>query len=243
MPSPGGARSSVPEMPSIDQAKPEQVARAAKTDPIIVLVDPTAQPTKEGKLPLAVYRARAAKQPVFAQDRSYRLKKGETLNTVARKFRVTTKALLVANGAASPSALRAGSVVKVPGTFDVMVDNKRLAFDVTPRVENGLPIAPFRQIFEHSGGVVVWYPETREVRAAKDDREVKLKIGNREALVNQVIVVMDREPYIDSGRTMVPISFMEKAREAVVRRHTETGRARRASLAGPCRSPASSSGR
>ncbi len=93
------------------------------------------------------------------------------------------------------------------------MNNERVAFDVSPRIENGLPIAPFRQIFEHSGGVVVWYADTKEVRGSSDKTEIMLKIGSKEALVNKMVMVMDREAFIDNGRTVVPINFMEKSLE------------------------------
>jgi hypothetical protein len=118
---------------------------------------------------------------------------------------------MVANGITEPRAMRAGSIMRLPGTFDVVLNDRRVAFDVNPRIEGGIALAPFRQIFEHAGGVVVWDQNAKEVQAALDLKEIKLKIGSNEALVNQVIVVMDREAFIDSGRTIVPISFMEKA--------------------------------
>ncbi|MGV3724223.1 MAG: stalk domain-containing protein [Actinomycetota bacterium] len=146
-------------------------------------------------------------------DRKHRLTKGETLHQVARKYGVTVRSVLVANGLADGRGLRSGSILKVPGSFDVVVNNKRVAFDVPPRIENGLPITPFRQIMEYAGGVVVWDAEKQEVNAANDQSAIKIKIGSNEALVNQTVIVMDREAFLDSGRTMVPISFMEKALE------------------------------
>lgn len=181
---------------------------APRVEPIFVVVDKGAE--KNGKVSAEVFRLSevAPKQPT---DRSYQVKRGDTLDAVAKKFKVTPKAIMVANGITSPNRLRAGSVIKVPGTFDLVLNDQRVAFDVSPRIENGLPLAPFRQIFEHAGGVVVWNPESQEVRAANDSKDVKLKIGSKEAVVNQVVVVMDREAFLDSGRTIVPISFMEKA--------------------------------
>lgn len=146
-------------------------------------------------------------------DRKHRLAKGETLHTVARKYGVTVRSVQVANGLADGRGLRSGSILKVPGSFDVVVNNKRVAFDVPPRIENGLPITPFRQIMEYAGGVVVWDAEKQEVNAANEQSAIKIKIGSKEALVNQTVIVMDREAFLDSGRTMVPISFMEKALE------------------------------
>lgn len=203
-PSPGASRA------RHRSERPARAPVAPSPQPLIAVVDPKARPDQPGKLPVKLYRP-LPEGTALPRDRSYRVHRGETLAAIARKFRVTPKSLLVANGMTSARAIRAGSIVRVPGTFDIVLGDRRVAFDVTPRIENGLALAPFRQIFEHAGGVVVWYPESREVRAANDTTEVKLHVGSKEALVNKMIVVMDREAFLDSGRTMVPVSFMEKA--------------------------------
>jgi LysM repeat protein len=196
-------------------AAKKPAAKPKSTDKLVMVVNPNATPDADGKLPVQVYKLnpRAPATKRLPKDRSYRVQSGESLAGVAKKFRVTSKSIMVANGLTGRSAVHSGSVIKIPGTFDVVMNDKRVAFDVTPRVENGLPLAPFRQIFEYAGGVVVWYPETQEVRAANDRTEIKLQIGSKDAKVNQVVVVMDRAAFLDSGRTIVPISFMEKAME------------------------------
>jgi LysM repeat protein len=214
MPSPDGMRTSVPAAP---------VAKAPQGDPVIVVVDPSAKPDSNGKVRATVYRPRRTPQTVAPKDRTYRLKRGETLATVAKRFGVTEKSIRLANAITRPSTLRTGEVVRIPGSFDVMVNNQRVAFDVNPRVEGGIPLAPFRQIFEHAGGSVVYFPDSREVTATSEQKEIKLKIGSKEALVNQVIVVMQREAFIDGGRTIVPISFMEKALDLQAEYDTKSG--------------------
>jgi LysM repeat protein len=206
-------------------ARPARVARAAAPDPLIVaVVDPDATPNQAGRVPVKLYRPKpAALKPVAPKDRSYRTQRGDTIASVARKFRVSPRSIMVANGMTGGSSLRSGSVIKVPGTFDVVLNDSRVAFDVNPRVENGLSLAPFRQMFEHAGGVVVWYPDQQEVRAANPQKEVRLQIGSKEAKVNQVVVVMDREAFIDSGRTIVPVSFMEKALDLKAEYDVKTG--------------------
>jgi LysM repeat protein len=173
-------------------------------EPMVAVVNPQARPNRDGKIPVALYRA------PLPRDRDYRFKPGDTLRGVAHRFKVSPRSILVANALTSSRSIRPGRRIRVPGTFDVMVDNRRVAFDVTPRVESGLALAPFRQIFEHAGGLVVYYPTDQMVRAANERTEVKLKIGSKEAIVDQLVVVMDREAFIESGRTLVPISFMER---------------------------------
>ena len=111
----------------------------------------------------------------------------------------------------------------IPGTFNVAMNDGPVGFDVSPRVERGLPIAPFRQIFEHAGGVVVYYPESRSLTARKPEKEIQVKIGSKEALVNQAVVIMDRAAFVDSGRTMLPMRFITEALDMKAEYDPKTG--------------------
>lgn len=112
------------------------------------------------------------------------------------------------------------------GSFDVAFDNSRIAFDVLPRVEHGLPLAPFRQIFEHTGGTLEWFGKAKVVRAVNDKREIEIHVGNREAKVNNQSVTMEATPYIDRGRTIVPLSFIRDALDVEVQFDAKTGHLR-----------------
>ena len=175
--------------------------------PIVVVVDKARKPDARGRVPVQIWRLNTRRP----RDRTHRLQRGEDLGAVARKFGVTRRSLQVANALPAGRPARAGSMLKIPGSFQVVVNNRRVGFDVPPRVEQGVALAPFRQIFEHAGGIVVWSPSNREVQANRGDTDLKLQIGSREAVLNQVIVVMEREAFLDHGRAIVPLSFMEKA--------------------------------
>jgi hypothetical protein len=108
--------------------------------------------------------------------------------------------------------------------LQVAFNGQRIAFDVQPRVEAGLPIAPFRQIFEHTGGQVMWVPQTRVVRAVNADREVVITVGAKQARVNGESVSMARPAFIERGRTIVPLSFVGKALDVNVKYDPATGR-------------------
>lgn len=108
-------------------------------------------------------------------------------------------------------------------TFDVAFDNTQIAFDVPPRIENGLPLAPFRAIFEHSGGTVKWYGESKTVRAINNSKEIEIHIGDNEATVNNQKVKLAAKAYIDRGRTIVPLSFVRDAMDVKVSYDAHTG--------------------
>lgn len=175
-----------------------------------------------GRVTLPVFVARPVPDSP-ERHRVYRVRRGDHLPEIAQHYRVTPQSILVANGLMDASALRPGRKLVIPGTFDLVVDNHRIEFDVNPRFEKGLAVAPFRQIFEHAGGVVVYYPGDRTVKAARPDKEVRLQIGSKEAHVNGAVVIMERAASLDSGRTLVPVRFMTEALDMVAEYDVKTG--------------------
>jgi hypothetical protein len=122
---------------------------------------------------------------------------------------------------AGPSA-RMGRV----HSFQIAFDNTRIAFDVQPRIQRGLPLAPFRQIFEHTGGTIQWFNQSKTLRAFNSDREIEFKIGDDEAKVNNQMVKMEAKTYLEKGRTIVPLSFVRDALNVNVSYDATTGHLR-----------------
>ncbi len=116
-----------------------------------------------------------------------------------------------------------GSKVNFSGTFDVFLDGELVAFDVAPRVVDGVPISPFRHLFEGYGGKVKWSNDSKEVEGMSDDLKVWFRIGDPAAMVNGSTMVMESAPYILSGRSMVPLSFMSEALKVNVQFDANTG--------------------
>jgi hypothetical protein len=108
--------------------------------------------------------------------------------------------------------------------ISVAFDGVQIAFDVQPRIENGLPLAPFRQIFEHTGGTVTWAHQAKTVRAVNAEREVVFKVGSQTGRVNGETVRLDRKATIENGRAIVPLSFVGSALEVDIDFDPATGR-------------------
>ncbi|CEK15695.1 copper amine oxidase family protein [Chthonomonas calidirosea] len=119
--------------------------------------------------------------------------------------------------------LGTGTTVHRARTLQIAFDNQLIAFDVPPRVVNGMPLAPFRQIFEHTGGTVEWYAHSKTVRAINTSREIEFRIGHKTATVNDQSLKMQTAPYIDRGRAIVPISFVKDALNVNVQYDPQTG--------------------
>ncbi len=109
------------------------------------------------------------------------------------------------------------------GGIQIAFDSTRLVFDVPPRVVNGIPLAPFRQIFEHTGGVVQWFNHSKTVRAINSNHEIVFRIGHKHATINNQRVKMQVTPYIDRGRSIVPLSFVKQALNVTVHFDPRTG--------------------
>jgi hypothetical protein len=108
--------------------------------------------------------------------------------------------------------------------LEVAFNGTQIAFDVQPRVEAGLPIAPFRQIFEHTGGQVDWVEKTQVVHAINAEREIVITVGKSSALVNGQNVSMERSAFVERGRTIVPLSFVGTALNVNVKYDQATGK-------------------
>jgi hypothetical protein len=101
--------------------------------------------------------------------------------------------------------------LRAKGQMKVMFNHASLQLDrpLTPRA--GVMFSPLRQIFEFQGGTLTWQHATGRVRATSNTRDITLTIGETQATVNKAQVRMQLAPYLDEGRTMVPLSFLPMA--------------------------------
>jgi len=228
----GGLRGLRPTMPPARrQAKaPVLRPRPARTlptptaapmpagQPLIIQPDLRAKPDANGRVPAQIFVAKMRQT-----SRRYTVRKSDSLRRIASRYGVTPRSILIASGLRDNARLRPGMKVTIPGSFNVVLGGSQIDFDVPPRIENGLPLAPFRKIFEHAGGTVVWYPHNRTVRAARPSLEVKLTIGSKQALVNNDIMLLKVPAHIDSGRTIVPLQFLERVLDLTAEYDVRTG--------------------
>ncbi|MCC6445237.1 MAG: LysM peptidoglycan-binding domain-containing protein [Armatimonadetes bacterium] len=149
---------------------------------------------------------------------------GESLEGIAHFYGISPKVLEKANNLAGSRSLKAGRQLFIPPSVQVVFDDQSINFDVLPRVRNGKPITPFRQIFEHAGGTLYWLPSAKMVRAISEVREVEIQIGQTRTLVNNEPVEMELAAFIESGRTMVPVTFVRDALDVTMSFNPATGK-------------------
>lgn len=126
-------------------------------------------------------------------------------------------------GSPAKHIVKKGTRVPMKSSFSLSVDEKNVNFDVNTRVENGIALAPFRHIFEAFGGKVDWMASSRTVLASGNGNEVRIKIGYPIAKVNGRMFNFEISPFIERGRTFVPLSFFTESLGWQIEFDIETG--------------------
>jgi hypothetical protein len=150
------------------------------------------------------------------------------IHTVKAATQAATQAQTIVHAAktASSGLVPINHGVKIPNMprFSIVMDSKVVKFDnVKPRVENGVPLTPFRYLFEQSGGKVDWHNQSKTVQANGHGREIYIRIGDKLAKVNSLPIEMDLAPFLDHGRTIIPLSFLKDALDITVDYDPVTG--------------------
>lgn len=109
------------------------------------------------------------------------------------------------------------------GDVAVLFNNETLNLLASPEMKEGISIAPLREIFEHSDGVLYWYPIEKRVRATRPGTDMQLQIGDPRVKVNDETRVLQIAPYIKQGRTMVPLQFLADTLDVTVTFNPDTG--------------------
>jgi hypothetical protein len=116
-----------------------------------------------------------------------------------------------------------GAKVAYSGKFAITLDAKVIEFDVQPRVTDGVPLTPIRHLLEGAGGEVKWNHDAKEVAAFTDGREIYVRIGDRIAKINNLPVEMELAPFLERGRTIVPLSFIRETLDVEIQFDSKTG--------------------
>ena len=106
--------------------------------------------------------------------------------------------------------------VLVQESIRVLVDGKRVLFDVNPFAAAGHTFVPFRAIAEALGAEVAWDGSSQTVTLKTANRTVTLRVGQSQALVNGVKVPLQAPAQMRNGRVFVPLRFVGEALGAEV---------------------------
>lgn len=97
-----------------------------------------------------------------------------------------------------------------------MINNSPVLSTENPYVNAGTTMVPLRVVAEHLGLKVDWNSKERRVDLAKYPDEIKLWVGDPQALVNKEKVKLAKPAEIKGGITFVPIRFIAEALSAEV---------------------------
>jgi len=92
--------------------------------------------------------------------------------------------------------------------------------DAAPELKNNRMMVPLRVISEHLGARVLW--TGKEAVLANGDKTITLRLSSDTAEVNGEKVRLDAEPYVKSGRVMVPLRFVAEMFDCDVRYEKQT---------------------
>ena len=92
----------------------------------------------------------------------------------------------------------------------VIIDGKRINFDVPPVIHADRALVPMRKIFEIFGYSVDWNADRQRIIASKDNSIIQLDIGDTVAILGDYDAThfLDVPPLIINDRTMVPLRFV-----------------------------------
>jgi len=116
-----------------------------------------------------------------------------------------------------------GSKLPITGNYGISLDGREVKFDVQPMVVNGIPVTPFRHLFEAAGGSVKWTHATKEVNADGVGHKVWFQSGNANAKVDEETVGLEKAPFIKNGRVILPLSFISSALDVAIHFDPATG--------------------
>jgi len=169
---------------------------------------------------LSVISTGASSQNSF---KVHTIQKGECLFRIAKAYGVPWETIASLNNIENPDLIKPGEKLLVPN-ITVLYNQNEVSFpDAHPFVENGIPLVPFRAVFETAGGNVIWHADSREVEAHKGDKNVWLKIGSRKAQVNDQTILMEVAAFIKFNRTYVPATLFHYALDAQIQWDPQTG--------------------
>ena len=95
--------------------------------------------------------------------------------------------------------------------ISVIFNGTQLTFDVPPQIINDNTMVPMRAIFEAFGATVEWDNDTNTASAYKDDRFVRLTIGDANMYINDEAVPLETPACVINDRTLVPVRAVSQA--------------------------------
>ena len=98
----------------------------------------------------------------------------------------------------------------------VVIDDWGIVFDQPALIKDDRTMVPMRKIFEKLGASVDWDENTQTVTAKKGSKSISLTIGSDTLTINGSATKLDVSPFIENGRTLVPVRAVSESLGASV---------------------------
>jgi len=140
---------------------------------------------------------------------SYKVKSGDNLTQIAKENNTTVNAILNENPGLKADHITINQIIRMPkpkvAVYFKDENNGTQRSDIeTMYNEEGYLVLSLRSFIDVKGnGVLIWIPMTKEVEAYIDNKRIKIKIGEKEIMVDNASIVMPTKASIIDGRTFV----------------------------------------
>ncbi len=121
---------------------------------------------------------------------------------IKKLFCILASAIMLLGGA---------STVCAESNVYLKINGKEIETEVSPLIMDGRTMVPVRVIFEAVGADIDFNAETKTITATKDNKTVKMVVGEKTAIVNNKRVEMDASAVIVNGRTLAPARFVAES--------------------------------
>lgn len=105
-------------------------------------------------------------------------------------------------------------VVTANEIVSVYVNGNEIESDIPAVIVNGSTMLPFRAVFNALGiqdSQITWNEQSHSIEVKSEGNFIFLAIGLSAAIVNDNMIMLNTMPYIDNGRTMVPVRFVSES--------------------------------
>jgi N-acetylmuramoyl-L-alanine amidase len=97
------------------------------------------------------------------------------------------------------------NAVYADSEIKLMIEGKTIDPDVPPKIQDGRTLVPLRIISENLGAKVGWFANTQKIVIVKDKTTVMLTLNNKKVIVNGKETWTEIAPFVEHGRTLVPL--------------------------------------
>lgn len=106
------------------------------------------------------------------------------------------------------------STASAQDIVSVYINDTLLETDVPAVISDGSTMLPFRAVLNSLGvedSEITWNEDVQSIEVKTIDKYIFLFVGNTAAIANDKLITLNKAPFIENGRTLVPIRFIAES--------------------------------